>query len=96
MEFDWDDGNIAKCQKHGVSIAEVESIFYGTPLVAPDIQHSDNEQRFRAVGITLKTRYLFVVFTMRAKNNLNLIRPISSRYMHQKELKAHEKEISKL
>jgi hypothetical protein len=25
--FDWDDGNRAKCQKHGVSIAEIEALF---------------------------------------------------------------------
>jgi uncharacterized DUF497 family protein len=29
--FDWDSGNRAKCQKHGVSIAEIESLFLGTP-----------------------------------------------------------------
>ena len=22
--FDWDQGNIAQCQKHGVSVAEIE------------------------------------------------------------------------
>jgi uncharacterized DUF497 family protein len=25
--FDWDDGNRAKCQAHGVSPAEVEALF---------------------------------------------------------------------
>ena len=24
--FDWDDGNIDKCQKHGMSIFEIESL----------------------------------------------------------------------
>lgn len=28
--FDWDEGNRAKCEKHGVSVAEVESLFSGT------------------------------------------------------------------
>jgi hypothetical protein len=94
--FDWDEGNREKCQKHHVSIAEVESLFYGAPLVAPDVQHSGMEQRFRAVGLTSKERYLFIVFTMRKKGETLLIRPISARYMRKKEAQAHEKEISKL
>jgi hypothetical protein len=24
--YDWDAGNLAKCQKHGVSIAEIEAL----------------------------------------------------------------------
>jgi uncharacterized DUF497 family protein len=91
--FDWDSGNRAKCQKHGVSIAEIESLFSGTPLVAPDVQHSGIEQRFRAVGRTINKRFLFIVFTLRNNGETLLIRPISARYMHQKEIKAHEKEI---
>ena len=35
--FDWDSGNRAHCQKHGVSIAEIEALFRGTPQVAPDL-----------------------------------------------------------
>ncbi len=91
--FDWDDGNRAKCQKHGVSITEIESLFSGTPLVAPDVLHSSKEQRFRAVGMTIKNRPLFIVFTLRKNGGTLLIRPISARYMHKKEIKAHEKEI---
>src|SRR2546422_99466 len=32
--FDWDAGNLAKCQSHGVSIAEVESLFLPDALQA--------------------------------------------------------------
>ena len=92
--FDWDSGNRAKCQKHGVSIAEIESLFLvGTPLVGPDVLPSSKEQRFRAVGRTIKKRYLFIVFTLRNNGETLLIRPISARYMHTKEINAHEKEI---
>jgi len=94
--FDWDNGNRNKCQKHGVSIVEVESLFYGLLLVGPDIEHSGKEQRFHAVGITAKKRSLFVVFTIRQGDGEILIRPISARYMHKKEAKAHEKEIPKI
>ena len=99
MEFDgfeWDNGNRNKCRKHGVSIAEIESLFYGMPLVGPDVRHSGKEERFRAAGITAKGRNLFVVFTLRRKGKDVLIRPISARYMHRKEVKAHEKEISEI
>jgi len=77
--FDWDSGNRAKCQKHGVLIAEIENLFLGKPLVAPDVLHSSKEQRFRAVGRTIKKHHLFIVFTLRNNNGETLlIRPISA------------------
>jgi len=91
--FDWDSANQGKCQKHGVSITEIESLFGGTPLVGPDAKHSGAEQRFRAIGLTARGRGLFVVFTWRHRRKERLIRPISARYMHKKEVKTHEKEI---
>jgi uncharacterized DUF497 family protein len=95
--FDWDKGNRDKCQKHGVSIAEIESLFLGgTPLAGPDPAHSVAEQRFRAIGVTAQRRSLFVVFTWRRRRKQRLIRPISARFMHRKEVEAHEKEISGL
>jgi uncharacterized DUF497 family protein len=91
--FDWDRGNRSKCRKHGVSVAEIESLFFGTPLVGPDPKHSNIEQRFRAIGRTAQGRRVFVVFTWRHRRQQRLIRPISARYMHRKEIEAHEKEI---
>lgn len=38
--FDWDDGNLAKCRKHGVSAEEIEFLFEAGPQIAPDIKHS--------------------------------------------------------
>jgi len=94
--FDWDSGNRIKCQKHGVSVSEIESLFFGMPLIGPDIKHSGKEQRGRAIGLTAKKRSLFVVFTIRQKDGEILVRPISARYMHKKEVKTHEKEIPKI
>ena len=82
--FDWDSGNRAKCQKLGVSIAEIESLFSGSPLVAPDVLHSSKEQRFRAVGRTMKKRPLFIVFTLRNNGETLLIRPIECAVYAQK------------
>jgi uncharacterized DUF497 family protein len=89
--FVWDDGNRAKCQKHGVSIAEIEALFMQGPLVAPDPKHSPDEDRLIAVGKTIAGRPLFVAFTLRTKLGRRLIRPVSARYMHAREAAAFER-----
>ena len=43
--FDWDNGNRAKCAKHGVSVDEVEAMFGRDVLIAPDLAHSTLERR---------------------------------------------------
>jgi hypothetical protein len=90
--FDWDDGNRTKCQKHGVSVAEIETLFGQSPRIAPDPRHSADEDRLIAVGRTSTGRPVFVAFTMRTKNERRLIRPVTARYMHAKEIAAYEKE----
>ena len=88
--FDWDEGNLEKCQKHGVSIGEIEVLFRSGPGVAPDPNHSAQEDRFIAVGRTAAGRPLFVAFTFRIKDGQSLIRPVSARYMHKKEVAGYE------
>jgi uncharacterized protein len=90
--FDWDDGNRSKCEKHGVSIAEIEALFRHVPRVAPDLKHSAGEDRLIAMGKTGAGRPLFVAFTMRTKDGRALIRPVTARYMHAREIAAYEKE----
>ena len=92
--FDWDQGNREKCQKHGVSIGEIESLFGGVILTARDVQHSGNEERFKAIGFSKTGRAIFVAFTLRTRNGEVLLRPVSARYMHKKEVRHHEKAIS--
>lgn len=84
----WDRGNKAKCQKHGVTLAEIEYIFQNDPGIAPDLGHSQVEARFFAIGKTGEGRSVFIVFTIREDE----IRPISARYMHEKEVSRYEKE----
>jgi uncharacterized DUF497 family protein len=94
LKFDWDDGNREKCQKHGLSVEEIESLFQ-TPLsVFPDPEHSGEEERFIGIGKTDRERSVLVVFTLRTKDETALIRPISARYMHKKEIDHYEKETS--
>ena len=89
--FDWDDGNLEKCQKHGVSYEEIEAAFENGAMVVPDPAHSIAEQRLIAVNRNLEGRPLFVAFTLREIGELVLVRPVSARYMHQKEIEKYEK-----
>jgi uncharacterized DUF497 family protein len=90
--FDWDDGNRKKCEKHGVSVGEIEALLSGTPRVAPDQKHSKAEGRFIAVGRNARRRPIFVSYTLREKDGQLVIRPISARYMHRKEIENYEAE----
>ena len=88
--FDWDRGNRAKCQKHGVSIEDVEYLMKSGPRIVPDVKHSRKEDRFIAIGRSLKGRPMFVAFTIREKDGERFIRPVSARYMHKKESERYE------
>lgn len=88
--FDWDDSNREKCRKHGVSIQEIESVFVASVRTAPDVKHSAEEDRLIAVGRTDEGRPVFVVFTIRQREQGLLIRPLSARYMHRKEAARYE------
>ncbi len=90
--FDWDSWNQTKCEKHGISIAEIEALFTHNPRVAPDSKHSAQEDRLIAIGRTSTGRPVFVAFTLRTKNGRRLIRPVTARYMHAKEIAAYEEE----
>ena len=89
--FDWDEGNREKCQSHGVSLTEIEELFAGQVTIVPDLAHSESETRFLAIGQSLKARHIFVAFTIRVRDGERYLRPISARYMHQKEIEHYEK-----
>jgi uncharacterized protein len=90
--FDWDRGNRAKCEKHGLTITAIEELFARPLAILPDEVHSQRERRFRAIGQTDKGRRVFLAFTLRQRGDELLIRPISARYMHKREIDAFEKE----
>ena len=93
--FEWDEGNWPKCGKHGVSQAEIEHVLRGEPFVLPDRTSQDAEAKFNAVGRNGVGRYVFVVFTFRGKEGERLIRPVSARYMHAKEIERYEQQQGK-
>jgi uncharacterized DUF497 family protein len=87
--FDWDQGNTRKNQRHGVSMAEAEQLFFNSPLlVLPDSKHSESEPRFHALGKTHEGRRLHISSTLR--NGGESIRVISARDMHRKERVIYE------
>ena len=89
--FDWNRGNSSKRQKHGLSIAAIESLFAQPLAIIPSAVDSHEERRFCAVGRAY-ARSVFLVFTLRRKGDKQLIRPISARFMHKKEIESYEKE----
>ena len=87
--FDWDDGNARKNDKHGVSTAESEQVFFNAPLLLlADIKHSQSEIRFHALGKSDEGRLLHITFTLREAGKQ--IRVISARDMHKKERAIYE------
>jgi uncharacterized DUF497 family protein len=79
--FDWDEGNTAKCQKHGVTQAEIEAAFLSEPATSEDSAHSIGEARYFAVGRNALGRAILIVYTWRTRDGRRLVRPISARYI---------------
>jgi uncharacterized protein len=77
--FDWDTGIARKNQeKHSVSRSEAEQIFFNVPLfILNDVKHSQDEERYHALGKTDETRLPHFTFTLPSSGTL--IRVISAR-----------------
>jgi uncharacterized protein len=88
--FDWDSGNLPKCLGHAVSLAEIKALFHGDVYVVRD-SVVGGERRTLAFG-NGAGGWIFCVFTWRGGR----IRPVSVRFMHDKELKRYAKEVSRL
>jgi uncharacterized DUF497 family protein len=87
-QFEW-DGIKAKInlQKHDVSFDESVTIF-NDPLIVtmPDVDHSETEQRFISIGMSVKGILLVVIYTERDER----IRLISCRKATKREIKFYE------
>jgi uncharacterized DUF497 family protein len=88
LTFEWDSRKaIRNIRKHGISFEEAATIF-GDPLslTITDPMHSDSEERFVTIGLSLNQRILIVIHTDRGKN----IRLISSREATSGERRIYE------
>jgi uncharacterized DUF497 family protein len=88
VRIDWDRGNWPKCGKHGLIKQQIEESFENDPMIMPDPYK--NEERWRAIGRLKSSRLIFVVFTLSEIDDKLYIRPISARYMHDKEIRHYE------
>jgi uncharacterized protein len=88
-EFEWDDEKaISNLKKHDVSFEEGATIF-NDPLLASivDPDHSEREERYISMGISVQGRLLVVAHTEREER----IRLISCRKATSAERKTYEK-----
>jgi uncharacterized DUF497 family protein len=92
LQFEWDEIEaIANLRKHDVSFEEAITIF-GDPntLTIFDVEHSDREDRFIDVGLSISGRVLVVVYTERGER----IRIISCRKATPTERRQYEQRIT--
>ncbi len=89
MRYDWDEAkNRANQFKHGVSFEEARALFESPDdyLEVFDAQHSDQEDRFIAIG-PIARGVVLVVWTDRGDD---VIRIISARMASRRELRLFE------
>lgn len=79
MEFEWDENkNQINKKKHGISFEDVESVFSDfSAIIFDDPDHSETEERFLIIGMSLRKGICIVSHCYR--NNENIIRIISAR-----------------
>ena len=91
LQFEWDKEKAQiNLEKHKVSFEEGVTVFHDV-LVAtrPDPDHSEDEQRYIAIGQSVKGRILVVAYTERQDKT----RLISCRRATPRERKAYEKDL---
>jgi uncharacterized DUF497 family protein len=83
--FEWDEAkNRSNQKKHHVSFQEARTVFFDEgALIASDPDHSEDEDRFLIIGLSLQLRMLLVCFCDRRAGSV--IRIISARKATKKE-----------
>lgn len=87
-EFQWDEEKAkSNLKKHGVSFEEGATIF-NDPMIATisDPDHSEDEERFISIGMSMIRRLLTVIHTYRKER----IRLVSARKATKAEKKNYE------
>ena len=91
LEFDWDERKAASNKrKHGISFEEAVTVFYDeSARHMPDLDHSDDEDRFVLLGMSARLRILVVCHCYRKGDSV--IRVISARKANKKEKIIYER-----
>ena len=87
--FEWDKRKASENKrKHGITFEEAKSAFLDeNARVIPDPEHSDDEDRFVLLGLSVRLRLLVVVHCYRGGDDL--IRIISARKADPSERKQY-------
>lgn len=87
IKFEWDPRkDSANQRKHGVSFEEAQSVFFDENAVQfYDEHHSEQEDRFIMLGLSIRSRILVVCHCERESGNV--IRIISARKATRSESK---------
>jgi hypothetical protein len=89
LRFEWDERkNAANRRKHGISFAEAKTAFLDeNARVIPDPEHSDAEERFVLLGLSISVRVLIVCHCYRKGGDV--IRVISARKADHDEIEQY-------
>lgn len=85
LRFDWNPKKAkANLKDHGISFEEAQSTFYDEwAILYDDPDHSEDEDRFLLIGLSVRLRVLIVSHCYREKESV--IRFISARRAHSEE-----------
>ena len=89
LRFEWDDRKSASNRrKHGVSFQEARTAFLDdNARLIPDPEHSDEEERFVLLGLSISLRVLVVCHCYRHNDEVTSI--ISARKADEDEIKQY-------
>ena len=92
IQFDWDKNKAALNKKrHGVSFEEAATVFYDENAIEfYDPDHSESEDRFIMLGMSIKLRVLVVCHCVRKSGSI--IRIISARKATKQETVKYREE----
>ena len=94
MRFEWEPKkNEVNIRKHGINFDEAETVFEDERAVTIyDKEHSDDEDRFKIIGVSWKLRELTVCHCLREDDDVTRI--ISARRATKSESKLYERGLS--
>lgn len=89
IRFEWDEEkNEINQKKHGISFEDAATVFYDEEaLVIADEEHSDEEDRFIILGLSIDIRLMVVCHCYRESDSV--IRIISARKAEKTEAKQY-------
>ena len=90
LRFEWDSRkNLANIRKHGVAFEDAETTFMDeNGILIDDPEHSDMEDRFVLLGLSLRMQLLVVCHVYRRDD---VIRIISARKANRREIAAYRR-----